>query len=66
MTLGERIRKTRESKELSLTAFAEAVGVTKQAMSAYEKGMYVPSAIVLGVIADVLECSADYLLGRKE
>ena len=64
MTLGERIRTTRESKELSLTAFAEQVGVTKQAMSAYEKGMYVPSAIILGAIADALECSADYLLGR--
>ena len=64
MTLGERIRATRESKGYSVTALAEAVGVTKQAMSAYEKGMYIPSAVILGIIADVLECSADYLLGR--
>jgi len=66
MTLGERIRQTRELKGLSVTALAETVGVTKQAMSAYEKGMYVPSAIILGVIADILECSADFLLGREK
>jgi len=56
--------KTREQKGVTLTALAETVGVTKQAMSGYEKGMYIPSAIILGAIADALECSTDFLLGR--
>lgn len=64
MTLGERIKQLREQQGLSQPALAEEVGVTKQAISKYEKGMDIPSSMTLCSIADAFNCSTDYLLGR--
>lgn len=66
MTLGERLKKLRESKGLSQSQLAEEVSITKQAISKYEKDMLSPAAPTLAALADALECSTDYLLGRSE
>lgn len=65
MTVNERIKQLREAKSLSQRQLADEVGITKQAISKYEKGIDMPSAMTLCALADVFECSTDYLLGRE-
>ncbi len=58
-----RIVELREKKGLSQSALAEQIGVTRQAVSAYEKGTRQPSPAVIVNIAKALECTTDYILG---
>lgn len=46
----ERIKEAREARGLTLEAFAEALGVTRQAVAQYENGQIAPSGDVLGTI----------------
>ncbi len=46
----ERIREAREASGLQLEAFAERLGVTKQAVAQYESGLSAPSGAVMGKI----------------
>jgi Zn-dependent peptidase ImmA (M78 family)/DNA-binding XRE family transcriptional regulator len=46
----ERIREAREASGLQLEAFAECLGVTKQAVAQYESGLCAPSGGVMGKI----------------
>lgn len=64
MTLGERIRLTRQQKKLSQQELAEKASVHQKNISKYEKDDVVPSALTLKSIADVLEVTTDYLLGN--
>lgn len=64
--LKERIKSRREALGLSQTDLARSVGLTPQAVSAYENGVRRASGDVIAAIADALDCSADYLLGRTE
>lgn len=59
----ERIIELREKKGLSQAELAEQIGVTRQAVNAYEKGTRQPSPVVIVNIAKVLECTTDYILG---
>src|SRR3954469_8065634 len=43
----ERIREAREARGLQLETFAEALGVTKQAVARYESGLASPSGEVM-------------------
>lgn len=61
-----KLKTRREELGLSQEKLAEKAGVTKQAISAYELGSRVPGAGVLALIADALNCSTDYLLGRAK
>lgn len=65
MTLGERIRKLREERNMTQVELAEKVNVTKQAICSCENDINSPRPVVLARIADALDCSADYLLGRE-
>ena len=60
----DRLKEVRESRGLSQAALAEKVYVTQQNIAAYEKGIRKPSIEILAALAQELQCSADYLLGR--
>lgn len=66
MAFSENVRKARESEGLSQEKFAERIGVTQQMISKYENGTKLPSISTLTDIADVLDCSTDYLLDREK
>src|SRR5688572_24591584 len=59
----DRLRQSRELKQLSQEDLATLVGTTKQQIYRYESGANVPSADVLRQLAQTLEVSADYLIG---
>ncbi len=65
MALSENIKLMRESRGLSQSELAEKIGLQKQNVSAYERGVKVPTVEKLVAIADTLQCSTDKLLGRN-
>lgn len=60
----ERLRKMREQKELSQMALANRVGLSQSLIAAYEMGTRKATGDIIVAIADVLDCTTDYLLGR--
>lgn len=62
MQLGEKLASIRKEKKLSQTAVAEAVGISRDAISKYERGDIVPSVENARKIAEVLGVSLDYLV----
>jgi transcriptional regulator with XRE-family HTH domain len=65
MELRHRVLIARREKHLSQEALARAVGISVNTMARFERGEIGDlKASVLGKIADVLEVSTDYLLGR--
>ena len=65
MTLGEKLKLTRQKRGLSQQELALKAGIHQKNISKYEKDDVIPSAITLKSIADILEVSADYLLGNE-
>ncbi len=66
MTLGEKITKLRKEKKLSQLDIASTIGVSRDAISKYERGDIVPSVENAKRIADVLDVSLDYLVSEEE
>lgn len=62
----KRLRGLRERKHLSRRTLAELCGLSKNMVSRYENGEAEPTALILIELADRLEVSVDFLLGRKE
>ena len=63
--LGERLRSARQRANLSQAAVSEALGVTRQSISAWENGASSPSAIQLAELAIVYcECAHRLLFGQ--
>ena len=62
--LGNRIRERREHKRLLQKEVANYVGVSQQAVARWEKGETEPDSETLIKLAELFECSVDYLLGR--
>ena len=60
-----KIREARKEKGLKQVDLAEKVHVSIQTISGYETGYAQPPVDILVKIADVLEVSTDYLLGRS-
>ena len=67
MTVGERIRQTREEKRISQTELAEAIQTTKQNIYKYENNIIsnIPSDKI-EAIAKYLSVSPAYLLGWND
>lgn len=65
MTIAERIRLTRQQKNLSQKDLADKSGVNIKSLSRYELDASIPPADALKLIADALGVSADYLLNDK-
>ena len=61
-----RLKQARESKGLLKKDLEIKSGVTKCSIIAYEKGIRLPSSFALVALADALDISTDWLLGRRE
>lgn len=59
-----RIRELRETKGLSQEQLAQEVDTSQRQISKYENGKQEPTAHVLFSLADALDTTTDYLLGR--
>lgn len=65
-TIGARIRRARESAGFRQEDLAEKTGIMQKTISNYENGVSYPNSLNLTKISDVLDVSADWLLGRTE
>lgn len=61
-----RITQLRTEKNLSQRALAKLIGASPKAVNFWESGKVEPSAKFILALADVFECTADYLLGRED
>jgi len=66
MKLGEKITKLKKLKHLSQVALAEATGISRDAISKYERGDSTPSVDYAKRIADALGVSLDYLVNDND
>jgi len=66
MKLGEKITKLKKLKNLSQVALAEATGISRDAISKYERGDSIPSVDYAKRIADALGVSLDYLVSDSD
>ncbi len=64
MTIGEHIMLLRKKKKLSQAALGKAVGTSGDIIGRYERGIITPSIEVIMKIADALEVSIDFLVGK--
>ena len=62
---GEMIAKLRENKKLTQEELANKLGISRAALSHYEKCRREPDYATLKKIADYFEVTTDYLLGRS-
>ncbi|MBO5643059.1 MAG: helix-turn-helix domain-containing protein [Kiritimatiellae bacterium] len=63
---GKKLRSCRKERGLTTTAAAAALDVTQPAWNQWELGLREPKLDVLVKIANLLDCSADWLLGLKD
>ncbi|MBC1525473.1 helix-turn-helix transcriptional regulator [Listeria booriae] len=64
MNIGERIRDSRKKKNLTQKQLAQKIHVSSQVMSNFERGYTEISAEQIKRIAEELDVSSDYLLGK--
>lgn len=64
--LGERLNSTRKQKGITALQMAEKLNVGLHSYRKYESGHRQPSLAALVKIADILDVSIDFLLGRDE
>ncbi|MDE6624854.1 MAG: helix-turn-helix domain-containing protein [Lachnospiraceae bacterium] len=63
--LSENLKIIRKEKGMSQEMLAQQIGVVRQTVSKWEKGLSVPDAEMLVRIADLFEVSVENLLGEK-
>jgi len=66
MLLGARIKKIRLEKSLTQDDIATKLGMGRSNVGHIENGRTMPAADVLDKIADILDTTTDYLLGRTD
>lgn len=64
--LGKRIREERQKLNLTQEELGNKCGVTKYTISLYESGKSTPNDEIKGIMADLFDCTIDYLLGRSD
>lgn len=62
----ERLKELRIEKGLSLVQLAKETGISKSAISFWENGNRIPTALHIITLAKYFEVSADYLLGLED
>lgn len=66
MSIGERISDLRKGSKMSQGQLADALGVTRQAVSKWENDLAVPDALKMIQLADILDTDIEYLsTGRR-
>ncbi len=63
--IGERIVQLRKKKGISQTELAKLAGISREAVSKYERDDAVPSIETAAKIADILNVTIDYLSGKN-
>jgi len=66
MSLGQRIRRRRETMKFTQEQLAKAIGLTPQHISAIEQDKRAPSLHYLAKLAEELGVTVDYLVSGKE
>ena len=64
--LGQRIKEERINKGLGQKELAEKIGKSVGNISGYETSDRMPPADILCDMANIFECTTDYLLGRTD
>ena len=64
MTFGERITSIRKRKKISQSELGKKIGTSGDIIGKYERNEVKPSIEVASKIADALEVSVDFLLGK--
>ncbi|PEM33436.1 helix-turn-helix domain-containing protein [Bacillus pseudomycoides] len=64
--IGEIIKKLRRERNITQEQLGNAIGVSKMAISYFEKGKKAPGRETLEKIADYFNITTDYLLGRSD
>lgn len=63
LTIGSKLSRERQNKNMTQEELAGRIGVTPQAISKWERDQSIPDVALLAELCQVLEISADYLLG---
>lgn len=63
-SIGERIIFLRENMDMPQVKLAAKIGITKMTLYKYEKNICEPKGEIIARLADVLNTSADFILGR--
>ncbi len=63
---GKRLKIARTARHLSQQELADLMGKSLNTASLYERGLRQPSLETLSLLADALDVSVDYLLGRTD
>ena len=66
MKLAEKISKLKKQKKLSQSKLAAITGISRDAISKYERGDVIPSVEYARRLADALGVSLDYLTSDRE
>ncbi len=62
----QKLKEERINNGYTQAQLAELLGIKQPSYIRYEKGTSEPSLETLAAIADILDVSVDYLLGRKD
>ena len=62
---GELLRRVRKQRGLTIEEAAESVGISRQSLSNYERGVREPSLKILITMSDLYQISLDELAGKK-
>ena len=60
--IGQRIKERRKELHITQTEIQETCGISSGNLSGIETGRYLPSAVALIQLAQVLNCSIDWIL----
>ncbi|MBP5427396.1 MAG: helix-turn-helix transcriptional regulator [Clostridiales bacterium] len=66
MIFAENFKKLRKEKQITQQVIADYLGITRQAIAAYEKGKREPNLNMIVKIAEFFEVSVDFLLGVSQ
>lgn len=66
MNYGNRIAELREKKGWTQEELSSTIGISRAALSHYEKNRRKPDFETLSQLADVFHVSIDYILGRTD